>query len=304
MNLVLNLRVLERAALSREGQTIVLSAEALGEMVAAAVLLEGRSKLLDAINAHITGLEELYCVESDYEGGGPPLAVALGRLAEAAHRIDEGRAGAALVGRLLRRERDQDTMSQLELNKGDNFIFGVDVSASMQATDCPGGLSRIQYLKEKVITFVQEAGKYDDDGIDVITFGHAVTHHPGVSADKAKEIIGKLKANEGATHTHHLIESAYKLHVDGAYKQTVLFVATDGAPSDPGTVKAAIKRIAKQLKDEHEFAISFLTVGTIDSGLRTFLDELDDGLGEPDIVDVKTLEDVDFTAAFSGALHD
>ena len=84
MNLVLNLRVLERAALSREGQTIVLSAEALREMVTAAEKLEGRSNLLDALNAYITGLERLYCVESDYEGGGPPLAVALGRMADAA----------------------------------------------------------------------------------------------------------------------------------------------------------------------------------------------------------------------------
>ena len=33
-------------------------------------------------------------------------------------------------------------MSNLELNKGDNFIFAVDVSASMQTKDC-NGLSRI-----------------------------------------------------------------------------------------------------------------------------------------------------------------
>lgn len=84
MNIVLNLRVLERAALSREGQTIVLSAEALREMVAAAEKLEGRSNLLDTLNAHLTGLERVYCVESDYDGGGPPLMVALGRMAEAA----------------------------------------------------------------------------------------------------------------------------------------------------------------------------------------------------------------------------
>ena len=49
--------------------------------------------------------------------------------------------------------------NQLELNKGDNFIFGVDVSASMQTTDCPNGASRIDYLKEKVIQFANEAGK-------------------------------------------------------------------------------------------------------------------------------------------------
>ena len=62
-------------------------------------------------------------------------------------------------------------MSQLELNKGDNFIFGIDVSASMQATDTPNGTQRIEYLKESVNTFIGEAAKWDTDGIDIVTFG-------------------------------------------------------------------------------------------------------------------------------------
>jgi len=197
-------------------------------------------------------------------------------------------------------------MSQLELNKGDNFIFGVDVSASMQTRDAPGGLSRIDFLKEKVITFAREASKYDEDGIDVLTFGHAVSRFQGVTDEKAEEIVSRLKANEGSTHTHELIAEAYKLHKAGSYPQTVLFIATDGQPSDQAAVKQAIVRITKELKDEHEFAISFLTVGNIDAGLKVFLDSLDDDLkgAAHDIVDVKALEDVDFQGAFSGALHD
>lgn len=197
-------------------------------------------------------------------------------------------------------------MSQLELNKGDNFIFGVDVSASMQSKDCPGGLSRIEYLKEKVVVFAREASQWDEDGIDVLTFGQQVTEYRGVTGDKAADVIGGLKANEGTTHTHQLINKAYALHKAGGYKQTVLFIATDGEPSDRGAVKAAIVDITKQLADEHEFAISFLTVGHIDSSLQSFLDGLDDELkgAVHDIVDVKALESVDFMQAFSGALHD
>lgn len=197
-------------------------------------------------------------------------------------------------------------MSNLELNQGDNFIFGIDVSGSMQAADCPGGLTRIDFLKEKVIAFAREAAKYDPDGIDILTFGQVVTPYPGISAERAEEVVGKLRANEAATMTHQLIRQAHKLHKDGGYKQTVLFIATDGSPSDPGAVKTAIVDVAKQLKDEHEFAISFLTVGAVDPALRTFLTQLDDDLkGAPfDIVDVKALEEVDFLTAFSGALHD
>jgi Mg-chelatase subunit ChlD len=198
-------------------------------------------------------------------------------------------------------------MSNLELNKGDNFIFAVDVSGSMQTADCPGGLTRIEFLKEKVIQFAVEASRYDTDGIDVLTFGHAVSPFPGVTGERAREIITPLRATEGATNTHAVIKRAYKMHTDGCYPQTVLFVATDGQPSDPDAVKATIIEIAKSLKCPEEFAISILTVGVVSDELRTYLTQLDDELstcGIPDIVDVKTLEEVDFLSAFSGAVHD
>lgn len=197
-------------------------------------------------------------------------------------------------------------MSNLELNKGDNFIFGCDVSASMGATDTPTGASRIDYLKEKIQLFIGEAGKYDEDGIDVITFGHSINHIAGVTPDKASEIVSRLKATEMSTDTAGLINKAYAVHKAGGYEQTVLFVATDGEPSDKAAVQSAIVEITKDLKEEHEFAISFLTVGKRTPALEAFLTSLDDDLkgAKYDIVDVKTLEEVDFIQAFAGALHD
>ena len=195
-------------------------------------------------------------------------------------------------------------MSNLELNKGDNFIFLFDVSGSMTAADTPSGATRIDYLKEKLQTFVEEAGKYDDDGIDLITFGHAVTVQPKLTPANAKGAIAALKANESATVTDKAIQKAYETHKAGGYKQTVVFVATDGAPSDQDAVRNVIRTIAAEIKDEHEFAISFLLVGK-DQGIRAFTSELDDNLkAKHDIVDVKELDEVDFISAFAGALHD
>lgn len=194
---------------------------------------------------------------------------------------------------------------QLELNKGDNFIFALDVSGSMAATDCPGGASRINFAKEQAITFAKEASKYDPDGIDVLTFGHKITPYLKVTAEKAGEIIGGLEAKEGSTDTAGVIREAYKLHKASNSPQTVLFVVTDGAPADGEAVKEVIRTIAAEIKDEHEFAISILTVGNIDAGLEAFLTELDDNLkAKHDIVDVKALTSVDFISAFIGALHD
>jgi Mg-chelatase subunit ChlD len=197
-------------------------------------------------------------------------------------------------------------LDNLELNKGDNFIFAVDVSASMGMTDCPGNLSRIEYLKEKVSMFASEASKWDEDGIDVLAFGHQVTKHLGVNAENAAAIIGKLQANEGSTDTAGVIRAAYKLHKEGGKKQTVLFLATDGEPNDREAVKKAIVDITNEVQDEREFNISFLTVGKISSGLSAFLTGLDDDLkgAKYDIVDVKELESVDFMSAFVGALND
>jgi len=195
--------------------------------------------------------------------------------------------------------------NQFELNKGDNFIFGVDTSGSMTLTDCPGGLPRIEFLKEKVITFAKEASKWDEDGIDILTFGHKITTYKGVTAEKAEQLISGFQANEGSTDTAGLIREAYKLHKAGGYAQTVLFVATDGAPADREAVKEVIRTIAAEVKDPKEFKISILTVGNIDSALEAFLTELDDNLkAKHDIVDRKALTDVDFMQAFMGALND
>ena len=195
-------------------------------------------------------------------------------------------------------------MSQLELNKGDNFIFLFDVSGSMSESDTPSGVSRIDYLKEKLTTFVNEAAKYDDDGIDLIKFGHAVTHLDKLTPATAAGIIASLNANESSTNTAGALQKAYDLHKAGKYAQTVAFVATDGAPSDKEAVRNVIRNIAGEIANEHEFAISFLLVGK-DAAVRVFTTELDDGLNaKHDIVDVKELDEVDFVAAFSGALHD
>lgn len=196
--------------------------------------------------------------------------------------------------------------NNFELNQGDNFIFAVDVSGSMGHTDCPGGLSRISYLKEKVVLFATEASKYDTDGIDVLTFGHAITPYLGITAEKATDIIGKFTANEGSTDTAGVIRAAYELHKKAGKEQTVLFIATDGEPANRDAVKKAIVDITNDVKDEREFNISFLTVGNIDAGLSAFLTSLDDDLkaAKYDIVDVKALADVDFMTAFMGSLND
>lgn len=196
--------------------------------------------------------------------------------------------------------------NNLELNQGDDFIIAIDVSGSMANNDCPGGLTRFQFALEKTKLFAHEAAKIDTDGVSVYRFGHQVTKFPDVTEDKLDALISAVPPNESATLTHEVIAQAYGEHVERKNEQTFLFIITDGAPTDQGMVLKTIADITTRVKDEKEFRIQFLIVGTVDSSLQNFLTKLDDAIpgAKYDIVDVKQLADVTFMAAVAGALND
>lgn len=195
--------------------------------------------------------------------------------------------------------------NNLELNKGDQFIIGLDISGSMGATDCPGGLSRIAYTLETLKVFVREAAKWDPDGVSFYPFGATCHSFPDMQPDDIDAKLVGIKL-ESATMTHLAISAAYAEHKRKGSQQTFLMIFTDGDPSDPGAVKQAIIDITNAVADEKEFRIAFLTVGVRTTTLDTYLTALDDDLtgAKYDIVDVKRIEDVDFMAAVDGALND
>lgn len=197
--------------------------------------------------------------------------------------------------------------NNLELNKGDQFIIGLDISGSMGSQDCPGGLSRFQYTLETLKVFVREAAKWDPDGISFYPFGAQVHAYRDLKPEDIDAKIASLKL-EGATMTHLAIQKAYQEHKEKKNEQTFFMLFTDGEPSDPDSVKQAIIDITKDVKDEKEFRIAFITVGNRSTSLDQYLIDLDDNLksngAKYDIVDVKKLEEVDFMTAVDGALND
>jgi len=195
----------------------------------------------------------------------------------------------------------------LELNKGDQFIIGLDISGSMATTDCPGGLSRFVSSLETLKTFVREAAKWDPDGVSFYPFGATVHAYPDLQPDDIDAKIGRLSL-EGATMTHLAVNRAYAEHKAKKNEQTFLLIFTDGQPSDPEALRNEIISITNDVKDEKEFRIAFITVGERTAVLDAYLTALDDDLTKAgakyDIVDVKRMEEVDFMAAVNGALTD
>lgn len=198
-------------------------------------------------------------------------------------------------------------MSNLELNKGDQFIIGLDISGSMGNTDCPGGLSRFKYTLETLKTFVAEAAKWDPDGVSFYPFGVQCHAFPDLKPDEIDAKIAGLKL-EGATMTHLAIDRAFAEHKSKGNKQTFFLLFTDGEPSDPEAVKRSIIKITNEVADPLEFRIAFITVGQRSTDLDAYLTHLDDTLtsdgAKHDIVDVKRMDEVDFMAAVNGALVD
>lgn len=199
--------------------------------------------------------------------------------------------------------------NNIELNKGDQFIIGLDISGSMGTTDCPGGASRIAYSIENLKVFVTEAAKWDPDGVSFYPFGASVhAFRDQKPEDIDTNIAAFSKKLEGMTRTDLAITKAFEEHVEKGNEQTFLLIITDGDPSDRQAVEDAIIKITNTVADEKEFRIGFVTVGVRSSSLDHWLTELDDNLTQKgakyDIVDVKRLEDVDFYAAVEGALND
>lgn len=194
--------------------------------------------------------------------------------------------------------------NNLELNEGDDFIFLLDVSGSMAATDTPTGQSRYDFAKEKALSFCNEAAKIDTDGISIFRFGHQITKFSDITPDKIESAFNG-GPTEMATETAKAIQAAWDEHVERKNEQTFVLIVTDGEPTSRDAVKKVIIDITHKVKDEREFNISFLQVGN-DPKVAAFLSAIDDDLkgAKYDIVDCKRLEEVTFMAAVAGAMND
>lgn len=200
--------------------------------------------------------------------------------------------------------------NNLELHKGDQFIIGLDISASMTATDTPNGSTRYAYCVEQCQTFCKEAANWDPDGVSFYLFGAKVHEYPDTTQDRIEALISK-PSFEGMTRTELVIQAAYREHKSknaNGDNQTFFMCFTDGAPADPAAVQKTIIDITNDVKDEKEFRIQLLIVGSPAPDLSKWLTALDDDLTKAgakyDIVDVKNVMEVDFLAACAGALTD
>jgi hypothetical protein len=208
------------------------------------------------------------------------------------------------------------TANIMELNPNKQYILCGDISASMQSHDpkC-GGLSRYAYMLEKFKSFVQESKDFDPDGPTVLMYGENVHQY---SVPSLEAIDNKLNNPifEGFTNTHLVVGKAWEIHShekavlkkEGkTHAGTVVFLFTDGQPTNEAALERKIIEIANAVDRDDEFSIGFVLVGTIDAHLRNYLNKLDDGLTGKvkfDIVGTTEIEGLTFMKAVNNAINE
>lgn len=207
-------------------------------------------------------------------------------------------------------------MSNIELNPNKQYILAGDISGSMQTVDPKSGnISRYQYMLEKFKQFIGESMDFDPDGPTVMLFGENIQTFSNITLEKVSNNLQSPRF-EGFTNTdlvikqawsQHLVEKAELSRQGKAHPGTVLFIFTDGQPTNQMAVERIIIEIANAVDRDDEFSIGFLLVGTIESSLADWLEKIDNGLTgkvKYDIVGTQPIEGVSFLKAVNNAINE
>ena len=200
-------------------------------------------------------------------------------------------------------------MNNLEISLEREYILAGDISASMQTIDpkCMN-LMRYNFMLEKFKSFVQRTADFDEHGgCTIMLFGQKVHKYEHANLDLIEKTLNKVQF-EGLTMTDLLVAEAFDEHNEERVEMlkekkvhpgTTLMVFTDGEPTYRASLERGITAIENAIELDTEFKIIFLTVGTITSDLKAYLDKLVSN-SKKKIVSVCELENVNFISAAAG----
>lgn len=158
--------------------------------------------------------------------------------------------------------------------KGLDLILCIDRSGSMDsASKRLPGKSRWDEVKEDAIRAANVAGRYDADGITVITFSTGADVKDGVTAEAVEQLFKEQRPG-GSTNLAAAIQEATK-KAQTSSKEVVCLVYTDGEPNSQSDVVNALN--AAGALGRPKIGFTFIQVGD-DGGAAKFLQSLDNDL--------------------------
>jgi uncharacterized protein with von Willebrand factor type A (vWA) domain len=175
----------------------------------------------------------------------------------------------------------------------------IDKSGSMTTRDCPGNKSRWEYAQETTVALARWSEPVDPDGITVAVFASQFKVYEGVTAAKAEQVFLEnqpMGGTDTAAVLKNRLDAYFARKAKGGAKSVLLFVMTDGEPSDREAVADVIVAATKKMDRDEEIAVQFVQVGR-DPEASKFLAFLDDGLtakgAKFDVVDTVKIADVE-----------
>jgi Mg-chelatase subunit ChlD len=175
------------------------------------------------------------------------------------------------------------------------YVLIVDRSGSMAVRDGAG--TRWDSAQKAVEKLIETVFKYDfDHRVPVYVFDDQTTF-VGECTDvgQVAEIFQQYKPR-GTTDLAKALDTAMEEYAGrkrpdfSQIPGTTFIVILDGSTDDNDAVVRVIKKFADlkngYIQNHSQIAVSFVQIGD-DAGATQFLQFLDDGMGEPDIIDTK-----------------
>jgi hypothetical protein len=208
------------------------------------------------------------------------------------------------------------TQNGLHLLASYNIELIIDRSMSMRQRDCPGSLSRWNWVGQQSEELAAALTPYTPDGLTITTFAWNYNVYRHSSPQAVIDIFNRTNLELGTRLGEPLEDrlTDYFRHYQPDSKPLLIVIITDGVPIpryEPDLVRNELVNATEQMTNPKEVTIAFLQVGSNDAFGTNYLTDLDVNLvnhgARYDIVHTKlfnTLEQIGVAQALVQAVEE
>ncbi|HEY9714359.1 MAG TPA: PDZ domain-containing protein [Chroococcales cyanobacterium] len=164
-----------------------------------------------------------------------------------------------------------------------NLQLIVDRSASMHKQDCPGGLSRWNWVGQQAFDIAHALAPYAPGGLTIIPFATEFDVFEHASPDNVEYIFHNIGLQSGTRLFEPITEQldAYLNHHKPGDKPLLIVVITDGVPFprfEPQMVRDELVQASQKMTSAQEVTVVFFQIGMNDRFGQRYLTDLDQNL--------------------------
>jgi Mg-chelatase subunit ChlD len=183
-----------------------------------------------------------------------------------------------------------------EIFENHDLVLIIDRSGSMIEHDCPGNLSRWDWVCGQASEVAQAAAEASSD-ITAVVFSHKHETYQHLAANQIPLLFARNKPM-GGTNLADPLEEQLREYFQKRTRPLIIVIITDGMPSNPERVAEVVRTASMQLSYTGEVTLTFLLIGedaVDENSLLAMLGERNGGSvkngGMVDIIPFRTASD-------------